>query len=115
MSTAAQRCSDVGRITFKTFDGDTYEIETDSRMSVMRIATSNAIPGIDAECGGSLSCATCHVYVDADWQNKIDTPTRTELDMLSFAEQPQANSRLSCQIPFTKALDGLVIHIPERQ
>ncbi|XOV85351.1 MAG: 2Fe-2S iron-sulfur cluster-binding protein [bacterium] len=105
----------MGRITFKTFDGDTYEIDSDTRMSIMRIATSNAIPGIEAECGGVLSCATCHVYVDPDWQDKIDTPTRAELDMLSFVEQPQANSRLSCQIIFTNALDGLVIHIPERQ
>ena len=112
---AARRCSDVGKVTFKTINGETYVVGADPGMSIMRIATSNAIPGIDAECGGVLSCATCHVYVDPDWFDKTGTPKPAERDMLSFAEQPQTNSRLSCQITFTEALDGLVVQIPECQ
>ena len=105
----------MGKVTFKTVNGETYVVDANPGMSIMRIATVNAIPGIDAECGGVLSCATCHVYVDPDWLDRADTPKPAERDMLSFAEQPQVNSRLSCQIKFTEALDGLVLQIPERQ
>ncbi len=112
---AARRCSDVGKVTFKTVDDETYVVDAIPGMSIMRIATSNAIPGIDAECGGVLSCATCHVYVDAEWFDRTGAPKPAERDMLTFAEQTRTNSRLSCQIAFTEALDGLVIQIPERQ
>ena len=105
----------MGKVTFKTSDGEVYVVDASLGMSVMRIATSNAVPGIDAECGGVLSCATCHIYVDADWLDRTGTPKPEERDMLSFAEQPRTNSRLSCQITFTEALDGLVIQIPENQ
>jgi len=81
----------------------------------MQLATSNAVPGIDAECGGSLSCATCHVYVREDWFERTGGPQGAEVDMLAFAEEPGPTSRLSCQIRYTDALDGLVVIIPANQ
>ena len=105
----------MAKVTFVTSSGDTRVVDAATGMSVMQIATSNAIPGIDAECGGVLSCATCHIYVDDDWLDRTAVPGSAERDMLEFAEQPQANSRLSCQITFTDALDGLIVFIPELQ
>ncbi len=81
----------------------------------MQIATSNALPGIDAECGGSLSCATCHEYIDEAWYALVGNVGDTETDMLAFAEDPGPTSRLSCQIKFRDELDGLVVNIPESQ
>ena len=104
-----------GQVTYITHDGEPIVVAGIDGASVMQIATSNAVPGIDAECGGSLSCATCHVYVDEDWYPLVGPPSATEKDMLEFAEQPSDNSRLSCQIKFTQALDGLVVRVPEQQ
>jgi 2Fe-2S ferredoxin len=105
----------MAKVTFVTSGGDARVVDTTTGVSVMQVATSNAIPGIDAECGGVLSCATCHVYVDDDWLGRTGVPGSAERDMLEFAERPQANSRLSCQITFTDALDGLIVYIPEQQ
>lgn len=105
----------VGKVTFISTDGDAFEFEATAGVSVMQIATANAVPGIDAECGGSLSCATCHVYVDEAWAELTGEPSDTESAMLEFAEEPKANSRLSCQIKYADTLDGLVVHIPESQ
>lgn len=102
-------------MTFVTSGGDARVVDTITGVSVMQVATSNAIPGIDAECGGVLSCATCHVYVDDLWLDRTGVPGSAERDMLEFAERPQANSRLSCQITFTDALDGLIVYVPEQQ
>ena len=84
-------------------------------VSVMQVATSHALAGIDADCGGSLSCATCHVYVDEGWFERVGEPGATEREMLEFAESPGPTSRLSCQIRYTHALDGLIVRLPESQ
>lgn len=105
----------MGSITFIGPDGEEQELEAQPGISVMQIATSSAVDGIDAECGGSLSCATCHVYVHEDWFAKVGTPGEVEQSMLEFAEEPGATSRLSCQIKYTEDLDGLVVTIPESQ
>lgn len=83
--------------------------------TVMNAAVTNDVPGIVAECGGSCSCATCHVYVDEAWQDTAGPPSAMEEDMLDFAIDVRASSRLSCQIEVTEALDGLVVHVPETQ
>ena len=73
------------------------------------------IPGIDADCGGSMSCATCHVYVKEDWYDKLPKKEMGEDDMLDQAYEPNSNSRLSCQISISDDLDGLTVHMPEKQ
>jgi ferredoxin, 2Fe-2S len=107
--------STANYITYITHDGEAIVTPAVSGISVMQIATSSAVPGIDAECGGSLSCATCHVYVDDDWVDVVGPPSDNEKDMLEFAEAPSPTSRLSCQIKFSSELDGLVVRIPEHQ
>ena len=73
------------------------------------------IPGIDADCGGSMACATCHVYVKEDWFNKVPSKTEGEDDMLDQAYEPKPNSRLSCQLIVSDELDGLIVNLPEKQ
>jgi len=104
------------RIVYKYGDGSSREVETQVGRTVMLGATINGVPGIDADCGGTLSCATCHVYVDPDWAEKLPPPDGVELDLLEgVAAERGPNSRLSCQIVMTEALDGLVVKLPERQ
>jgi len=103
------------RISIVTKDGTVFEIQAESRTSVMENAVRNSVPGIEAECGGACACATCHVYVDDAWQEKVGPPGPMEADMLDFAYDVRPNSRLSCQIRIADALDGLVVHVPERQ
>jgi len=81
----------------------------------METAIKNYVPGIEAECGGACACATCHVYVDEDWRTVTGVPSPMEEDMLDFGFDVKPNSRLSCQIKVSDALDGLVVRIPERQ
>jgi 2Fe-2S ferredoxin len=81
----------------------------------MEAAIANTVPGIVAECGGACSCATCHVYVDDEWTEKVGGPSEMEEDMLDFAFDVRPTSRLSCQIRLTDELDGLVLHVPEEQ
>ena len=83
--------------------------------TVMETAIEHGVPGIVAECGGACACATCHVHVAAEWQEKMGVPEIMEEDMLDFAFDVRPTSRLSCQIRVTEALDGLVVHTPERQ
>ena len=84
-------------------------------LTVMEGAVKNNVPGIDADCGGACACATCHVYVDAAWQDKTGSTSAMEDSMLDFAENVEPNSRLSCQIKVSDALDGLVVRMPESQ
>ena len=105
----------MGTVTYVTHDGDEYKIEARSGLSIMQLATSQGVPGIEAECGGSLSCATCHVYVDENWFESVGAPGQNESDMLDFAEEPGPMSRLSCQIKYSDDLDGLIVRIPESQ
>jgi 2Fe-2S ferredoxin len=84
-------------------------------MTVMETAVRNSIPGIDADCGGACACATCHVYVEPEWWQSVGARNRMEEDMLDFAFDVRASSRLSCQIKISEALDGLRVLVPERQ
>jgi 2Fe-2S ferredoxin len=81
----------------------------------MRAATDNRVPGIDGDCGGNCACATCHVYVDPDWTDRVGARTATENDMLNHVADLHGDSRLACQITLTDALNGLVINLPESQ
>jgi len=102
-------------ITFIEFDGDPRTVEAPAGTTAMEAAVRNGIPGIVAECGGACACATCHVYVDEAWIDKVGEPSEMEEGMLDFASDVRPNSRLSCQITLTAELDGLVLHTPERQ
>ncbi|MEO1274418.1 MAG: 2Fe-2S iron-sulfur cluster-binding protein, partial [Pseudomonadota bacterium] len=84
-------------------------------LTVMEGAVTNNIPGIDADCGGACACSTCHVYVDTAWTDKLPAKEDMEVDMLDFAYEPKDNSRLTCQLKVTPALDGLVVRMPEKQ
>lgn len=97
-------------------DGGRRSVEAAPGASVMETAIKHNVKGIDAECGGCLSCATCHVYVAADWADRLPPPEADEEDMLGFvAAERQPNSRLSCQLIVSAALDGLVVNIPAMQ
>lgn len=103
------------KITFVGHDGTRYDVDADNGSTVMENALKNQVPGIDAECGGACACATCHIYVDADWTDAVGKAEAMEEDMLDFAFDVRDESRLSCQIKVTDALDGLVVTVPERQ
>ena len=103
------------KITYKDFSGNLKTIEVENGLSVMEGAIQNEIPGIDADCGGSMACATCHVYVDEKWFNKLPKAEDAEVDMIDMAFEPQKNSRLSCQIIVTDDLDGLSVTTPKKQ
>ena len=103
------------KIKYIEFDGTTHEVEVEKGLSVMEGAVQNNIPGIDADCGGGMACATCHVYVKDEWFNKLPSKTEGEDDMLDQAYERKKNSRLSCQIIVSDDLDGLVVNIPEKQ
>ena len=103
------------KITYIEHDGNEHLIEVKPGLSVMEGAVKNNIPGIDADCGGACACATCHVYVDGVWLPKTGSQSAMEESMLDFAENVKENSRLSCQIKVTEALDGLAVTMPESQ
>ena len=104
------------RVTYIEPNGARHEIDVPVGDSVMRGAFAHALEGITAECGGALACATCHVFVDDAWTERVGPPSEPEQQMLDFAATPaQPNSRLSCQITMTEALDGLVVRFPETQ
>ena len=103
------------KITYIEHNGKLHTIEVANGLSVMEGAVQNNIPGIDADCGGSMACATCHVYVKENWFNKLPKKEDGEEDMLDMAFEPKKNSRLSCQIMVTDELDGLQVNLPEKQ
>ena len=103
------------KITYVEFEGKSHTVEVPSGLTVMEGAVQNNIPGIDADCGGGMACATCHVYVKEDWFDKINKKNEGEDDMLDQAYEPKKNSRLSCQIIVSDDLDGLVVDMPEKQ
>ena len=103
------------KITYIEHNGKVHEIEVANGLTVMEGAVQNNIPGIDADCGGSCACATCHVYVDENWFNKLPKKDSAEEDMLDMAHEPQKLSRLSCQITVSDLLDGLVVKMPSKQ
>lgn len=103
------------KLTVVAFDGTRFELDAEVGSTVMENAVKNSVPGIEAECGGACACATCHVYVDDAWTEKVGKPDVMEEDMLDFAYEPKPVSRLSCQIKMADELDGLVVHVPEKQ
>ena len=103
------------KITFIDVAEVRREVEAPAGWTVMEAAVKNSVPGIEAECGGACACATCHLYVEDEWFAKVGGPSPMEEDMLDFGYEVQPNSRLSCQIKVTDALDGLVVRIPDRQ
>ena len=103
------------KITYISHKGKKNTIEVDVGLTVMEGAVQNNIEGIDADCGGSMACATCHVYVPENWLNKIEKSTDAEQDMIDMAYEPKKNSRLSCQIIVSNELDGLEVTTPLKQ
>ena len=103
------------KITFIDNTGKSRTIDAEPGSTVMETAIKHGVPGIEAECGGACACATCHVYVDEVWREKVGPPSPMEEDMLDFGYDVRENSRLSCQIRVTAELDGLVVRTPERQ
>jgi 2Fe-2S ferredoxin len=103
------------KIKFISHDGNMNEVQAEVGKSVMRAAVDNGITGILAECGGICSCATCHCYVDENYIEQTGTPSSTEEEMLECVIDPEPNSRLSCQIIVSSALEGAVFHLPEEQ
>ena len=105
----------MAKITYITSDDKIHEIDVQNGLTVMEGAVQNDIPGIDADCGGGMACATCHVYVQDKWFNELPKKEDGEEDMLDMAFEPKKNSRLSCQITVTDNLDGLIVNIPSKQ
>ena len=103
------------KITYKDFQGNSKTIEVENGLTVMEGAIQNNISGIDADCGGSMACATCHVYVEEKWLNKIQKAEEAEEDMIDMAFEPKKNSRLSCQLIVSEELDGLIVTTPSKQ
>ncbi len=103
------------KVTFVEHNGKESVVEADTGLSVMEVAVKNGVNGIDADCGGACACATCHCYLEGDMVSKIDAPDPMEESMLDFAQERQDNSRLSCQVKVTSALEGLVVKLPEFQ
>ncbi len=103
------------KLTYVAFDGTSFEVDAENGSTVMENAIRNAVPGIEAECGGACACATCHVYIDEAWTDVVGEPEAMEEDMLDFAYEVRPNSRLSCQIKVRGELDGLIVSVPERQ
>jgi len=106
----------MAKITYIEHNGTEHVIEVSNGLTVMEGARDNNVPGIEADCGGACACSTCHVYVDAAWADKLPAKDDMESDMLDFAWQPDAvRSRLTCQVKVSEDLDGLIVHLPEKQ
>ena len=103
------------KITYIEHAGKSHSVEVPKELSVMEGAIQNNIPGIDADCGGACACATCHVYVEEKWFDKLPKKEDAEQDMLDMAFEPQKFSRLACQITIADELDGLVVKMPSKQ
>ena len=96
-------------------NGKSHSIDVQNGLTVMEGAVQNNVPGIDADCGGSMACATCHVYVKEEWFNKLPKKEDGEEDMLDMAYEPNKFSRLSCQLTVSDELEGLVVNLPVKQ
>ena len=105
----------MAKITYIEHNGKSHVVEVPKELTVMEGAVQNNIPGIDADCGGSCACATCHVYVDEKWFSKLPNKEDAEEDMLDMAFEPNKSSRLTCQITVIDDLDGLVVKMPSKQ
>jgi ferredoxin, 2Fe-2S len=105
----------MAKITYIDKLGNSKTIDVENGLTVMEGAIQNDIPGIDADCGGSMACATCHVYVEEKWLDKISKAEEAEVDMIDMALEPKKNSRLSCQLIVSDELNGLIVTTPEKQ
>ena len=105
----------VPKITFIDYEGTERSVDANVGETIMEAATSNDIPGIDADCGGACACATCHVYIAPDWFAKVGDPEDLEAEMLDVAEEVKENSRLACQLTISDELDAIVVVTPESQ
>lgn len=103
------------KITFVDSKGGEQVIDVAPGVSLMEAALKNGVSGIEADCGGACSCATCHVFISPEWMNKIPPKEDMEDAMLEFALDLRDESRLSCQILLTADLDGLVVDLPASQ
>ena len=103
------------KITYIDYQGNSKTIDIENGLTVMEGAIQNDISGIDADCGGSMACATCHVYVEEKWLDRIPKAEEAEVDMIDMAFEPKKNSRLSCQIIVSDELNGLTVITPEKQ
>jgi ferredoxin, 2Fe-2S len=103
------------KITYKDNDGNSKTINVENGLTVMEGAIQNDIPGIDADCGGSMACATCHVYVEETWLDKLPKAEEAEVDMIDMAYEPKKNSRLSCQLIVSDELEGITVTTPAQQ
>lgn len=103
------------KITFVDYQGEARSVDVNTGDTVMEAATTNDIPGIDADCGGACACATCHVYVDKNWLDVVGQPGDLEAEMLEVAEEVNESSRLACQMHISAEMDGLVVTTPESQ
>lgn len=102
-------------ITFIEARGDEYEVEAEIGRSLMEAGVKNGVRGIAADCGGGCACATCRIYVDASWQVRIGPPGEMEQVMLNFCSDTESGARLSCQIPVTEELAGMIVRLPAEQ
>ena len=105
----------MAKIKYIEHNGKEHVAEVQNGLTVMEGAVQNDIPGIDADCGGGMACATCHVYVKEDWLDKLPKKEDGEEDMLDMAFEPKTNSRLSCQLVVSDELEGLTVNIPSKQ
>ena len=105
----------MAKITYIEFNGEQHVVDVKLGMTVMEGAVKHNVPGIDADCGGACACATCHVYVDPAWREKVGERNVMEASMLDFADNVEPTSRLSCQITVTEELEGLIVRLPESQ
>lgn len=102
-------------VTFVSHGDGKYEAPVEEGQSLMRVATNNAVPGIDGDCGGEAACGTCHVIVDPQWSDRVGLSGAVEEEMLAMNPERQPTSRLSCQMQVSEAWDGLIVHLPEFQ
>ena len=105
----------MSKIKYIEFSGTEHSVDAVVGESLMEIALSNDVPGIEADCGGSCACGTCHIYIENNWLNKLEEKSDMENSMLEFTDNVKENSRLSCQIEFQDDLDGLEVKLPESQ
>ena len=102
-------------VTFVSHDGEKDEALLEEGLSLMQIATNNAVPGIDGDCGGEAACGSCHVIVDPQWSEMVGRSSAVEEEMLAMNPERQPTSRLSCQMLVSVAWDGLIVQTPEFQ
>lgn len=105
----------MSKLTFVEFNGTEHAVEIDAGLSLMQLAVDNCVPGIDADCGGSCACGTCHVILESSWSAASGEPSEDETQMLDLTPEREASSRLACQITVSDEMDGMVVRLPEFQ